>query len=555
MKSLHKINYTSSFILISIFLFLFSSSANSQVKVDSLNKEISLEGDWKIMVGDDMKYADPVYNDSSWDSFKLPGLMIPYVRPKAGKKGFVWVRKTIHIDKNLPKQDIGLILGTISQADETFFNGAKIGSTGRFPDDAHSMWNYPRHYQVPHNLIQYGSDNVIAIRIYFYIYCDMIGTPAIANISDMQSSKNIKEFLLLILNYVIVAMGVPFFIIFFLFFIRRRNSQEYLYYALQLLCGLFIVLDACISWNVYGNLVNRYKILGVAWVALNVAHPIFLHRIYELKRKRTETFLWSLISIVVIIAIFFCDESNLYELGLLLIVLTTQIGFYNLSCHIYALYKKRPYSTLFSIFGMTVILGAMHDGYTYFLKYTGLSVGSLTPYFENMYFSYTAFMLYMGTSAVLVHRFISIMEEVEDLNTSLESFVIENALLNERLMQTQKKGAQHNLTDRSEEKIHRILSYIQDNYKFDISREGLAASINIHPDNLSKLFKISTNMKLGDYINEMRIKDAAKSLAETDEKVIDIAFSVGFDSLRTFNRVFPKFMKTTPEKYRKMYRK
>ena len=43
-------------------------------------------------------------------------------------------------------------------------------------------------------------------------------------------------------------------------------------------------------------------------------------------------------------------------------------------------------------------------------------------------------------------------------------------------------------------------------------------------------------------------------LVETDDNVINIAFNVGFESLRTFNRIFPKYMGTTPEKYRRQHR-
>jgi AraC-like DNA-binding protein len=542
------------FVLDALCFFALPPSVLSETTVDQFNIRISLSGDWKIMAGDDIKYAAPDYNDASWDSIALPGTMIQYIRPKLGKTGVHWVRKKIFIDKNRQKKDLGLILGTISQADETFFNGVKIGATGSFPDNGHSMWNFPRHYVIPHQLVRFGSENVIAVRVYSYIYCDMIGNLAVTNIEDFNNSKKSNEFVFITLNYIIMGMGVPFFIIFLLFFLMRRDSQEYLFYSLQLLCGLFITFDTCTSWNVYGSLINRYKILGISWVALNVVHPIFLHRIYNLQRKKTEMLLWLYLASNSIIALFFCDETNLYELGLLLICMTTPIGLYNLSCHIYALYKKRPYSKLFSVFGMTVILGAIHDGITYFLKYSGLTLGPLSPFFENMVFSYTALMLYLGTSAILVHRFINMMDEVEDLNANLESFVIENALLNERLLQSGKKSSSHSLTNRAEEKIKRVLRYIKNNYTFDLSREGLAASINIHPDNLSKLFKMSTGMKLGDYVNDLRIKEAAKKLAETDEKVIDIAFSVGFDSLRTFDRVFQKFMKTTPEKYRMIHK-
>lgn len=547
------IKFTAFVLILEALCFLaLTPSALSRTTVDQLNARISLAGVWKIIAGDDMKYAAPGYNDASWDSIVLPGTMIQYIRPKLGKTGVLWVRKSIFIDKNRQNKGLGLILGTISHADVTFFNGVKIGATGSFPNDEHSMWNFPRYYVIPQQLVRFDSENVIAVRVYSYIYCDMIGNLAVTNLDDFNSSKKLNEFVFITLNYIIVAMGAPFFIIFFLFFLMRRDSQEYLFYLLQLLCGLFIIFDTCTSWNVYGSLINRYRIVGVSWVALNVVHPIFLHRIYNIQRKKTEILLWLYLASVIIIALFFCDETNLYELGLMVICATTPIGLYNLSCHIYALYKKRPYSKLFSVFGMAVILGAIHDGFTYFSKYTGLTLGPLTPFFENMVFSYTTSMLYMGTSAVLVYRFINMMDEVEDLNANLESFVIENALLNERLLQSGKKSSSHSLTDRAEEKIKRVLRYIKDNYTFNLSREGLAASINIHPDNLSKLFKMSTSMKLGDYVNDLRIKDAAKKLVETDEKVIDIAFSVGFDSLRTFNRVFLKFMKATPENYRKI---
>jgi transcriptional regulator GlxA family with amidase domain len=56
---------------------------------------------------------------------------------------------------------------------------------------------------------------------------------------------------------------------------------------------------------------------------------------------------------------------------------------------------------------------------------------------------------------------------------------------------------------------------------------------------------------MNDYINELRIKEAARKLKETDDKIIDIAFSVGFGSLRTFNKAFREIMKISPAYYRK----
>ncbi|MBN2159652.1 MAG: AAA family ATPase [Spirochaetes bacterium] len=101
------------------------------------------------------------------------------------------------------------------------------------------------------------------------------------------------------------------------------------------------------------------------------------------------------------------------------------------------------------------------------------------------------------------------------------------------------------------EKIKKAVEYINENYTSEISREGLAAHVGIHHDNLGKYFKLYLGKKMTDYINELRVKDAVGRLQETGDTVIDIAFSVGFGSLRTFNKVFREIMNKTPADYRK----
>ncbi|MBN2160112.1 MAG: protein kinase [Spirochaetes bacterium] len=101
------------------------------------------------------------------------------------------------------------------------------------------------------------------------------------------------------------------------------------------------------------------------------------------------------------------------------------------------------------------------------------------------------------------------------------------------------------------EKMKKAVEYIHENYAYDISREGLASYIGLHHDNLGRYFKIYHGKKLNDYINELRIHEAARKLTETDEKIIDIAFAVGFGSLRTFNKSFRQIMKVSPADYRK----
>jgi sigma-B regulation protein RsbU (phosphoserine phosphatase) len=419
------------------FMLVMIETAVSAVPVvSSLENRTSLAGEWKVIIGDNKEYSSLTYDDSDWDTVPMPGSLTRLIM--AGKlkgitlqsfktvEGICWLRKKVVFRKNSKRESVGLILGRIANADETYFNGVKIGGMGSFPPNEFSMWNHPRHYLIPSSLIKYGEKNVISVRISFYVYCEMIGTLAIANLNDWSFDKSLQNFIQITMNYAIIFMGVPVLLMFLLFFISKRD-QEYLFYCLQLLCGLFIILDTCdyFFWRQFGNTLLRLQVLGLSWVALNVVHPIFLHRIYGLKRRRIEIALWTyLILIMVLLGTVTGKPDDRYQ-AIILIALTIPIGFYNLSCHVSAIVKKRPYAVLFSIFGCLVILGAIHDGFAYFPKFGGFEINLLGYTPENFIFGYSAAALFIGTGLLLTQRLIDTMNDLDELNVNLEKRVLE----------------------------------------------------------------------------------------------------------------------------------
>lgn len=52
---------------------------------------------------------------------------------------------------------------------------------------------------------------------------------------------------------------------------------------------------------------------------------------------------------------------------------------------------------------------------------------------------------------------------------------------------------------------------------------------------------------------KLRIKDAKVKLIETDDDIIDIAYSIGFNSISSFYRLFRKHTGRSPARYRKEY--
>ncbi|MBP7737525.1 MAG: helix-turn-helix transcriptional regulator [Spirochaetes bacterium] len=107
------------------------------------------------------------------------------------------------------------------------------------------------------------------------------------------------------------------------------------------------------------------------------------------------------------------------------------------------------------------------------------------------------------------------------------------------------------LTESSVEKIEKAMAYIRENFTSEISRDGLASHLDISPNYFGRLFAEYTGKKMNDFIIDLRVEEAMKLLRSTDRQVIDIAFEVGFNNLRTFNRAFSKSLSMTPQEYRK----
>lgn len=114
-----------------------------------------------------------------------------------------------------------------------------------------------------------------------------------------------------------------------------------------------------------------------------------------------------------------------------------------------------------------------------------------------------------------------------------------------------RNGGAPALNETTRLKMEKAAGYAAEHFASDISRDGLAESLDLSPNYFGKLFQAHTGCSFGDYVNNLRIERARALLSDTDEKIIEIAYSVGFENLRTFNRVFRKKMKMTPQEYRR----
>ncbi|MGL4370686.1 MAG: helix-turn-helix domain-containing protein, partial [Spirochaetota bacterium] len=101
-----------------------------------------------------------------------------------------------------------------------------------------------------------------------------------------------------------------------------------------------------------------------------------------------------------------------------------------------------------------------------------------------------------------------------------------------------------------EDKLREIISHIKGNYRDELSRESLSAKAGLNPDYMGKMFKLFTGKKVGDFLSDIRIQESMSLLKNDNMSIVAIAFDVGFESLRTFNRAFSAYTGMTPSAFR-----
>ena len=97
----------------------------------------------------------------------------------------------------------------------------------------------------------------------------------------------------------------------------------------------------------------------------------------------------------------------------------------------------------------------------------------------------------------------------------------------------------------------RLLFYINEHYKEDISAESIAQAMGYSRNHLSRSFRASLHVGLGRYINTVRLKNAVMLMRENKGSITDCALESGFPSLRTFYRVFAEEFGCSPREYLK----
>lgn len=109
-----------------------------------------------------------------------------------------------------------------------------------------------------------------------------------------------------------------------------------------------------------------------------------------------------------------------------------------------------------------------------------------------------------------------------------------------------------NYTDKTLEthKLNAAIDWLNDNYFRTIKLADIAAITNITEEAFCRSFKKTTGKTFLQYLNDIRVHEAAQKLIETELSITQIAYDVGFSNISSFNRYFKKQKKLSPSEFR-----
>ncbi|MCU4175982.1 beta galactosidase jelly roll domain-containing protein [Carboxylicivirga sp. N1Y90] len=157
-------------LLFFIAILLLGNNTSAQILV----KKYSLNGYWNFSVGDYPQWKDASFIDAHWAELKVGQNWES--QGYDDYNGIAWYRRKIIVNER-PNNTLFIKIGAIDDADEVYFNGTLIGSTGGFPPNTKTAFREERNYEIPSALWKTG-ENVIAIRVYdLYLNGGIIGNP------------------------------------------------------------------------------------------------------------------------------------------------------------------------------------------------------------------------------------------------------------------------------------------------------------------------------------------------------------------------------------------
>lgn len=112
-------------------------------------------------------------------------------------------------------------------------------------------------------------------------------------------------------------------------------------------------------------------------------------------------------------------------------------------------------------------------------------------------------------------------------------------------------GGRNAAAGQDEERIKRMMLFVQEHYAEKVTLEQIAAAANISGRECLRCFQRTLNTTPFTYLLEYRTRRAADKLRKSGASVTEVAYACGFSGASYFGKTFKRIMGCTPLEYRK----
>ncbi|MFA6011846.1 MAG: AraC family transcriptional regulator [Desulfobacteraceae bacterium] len=483
---------------------------------------------WKVCYSQNPDY-DTVHHNGPWFEKDVTRLFrLPYGKSGQSKPvQFVWLKAEFSVDH--PEQVAGISLGRIYNTDRVYVNGKFCG--GREFEDIQEL-HYPRNYDILPGVLTKGSNEIL---IYLGIcgneFGGFKGPVKLLSQKSFKRDKAIDSLLFLHIPIGIIAMLLGFFVNVLVYHVPEEKGYP-----------VYVVVGILMTWIIHFILIfSPVQPFGletriiILWVCSFVSSMLFVLFVQLNSRVlfKNLTSLFITMEMVFILWVLLGNSlMSVHNPGIIIgavNILLTNVMILFLLIRLRAVVDQKTKVVLW--------LFAVIPGEVIGLDILNYLIGTRSIPYIHIYA-----IPFMMLLIIILHRQSRVMDRQKMKMLTLKLIELHaNTDIEER---------KSLVTAQVKRKLDELIDHIQANFHMPLTRENLAEKIELSPDYLGRMFKVHTGKKINDYINDLRIQEACRLLRESDEKIIDIAFTVGFESLATFNRAFMKSMNLSPTEYR-----
>ncbi|QIB27366.1 helix-turn-helix transcriptional regulator [Caloranaerobacter azorensis] len=113
------------------------------------------------------------------------------------------------------------------------------------------------------------------------------------------------------------------------------------------------------------------------------------------------------------------------------------------------------------------------------------------------------------------------------------------------------KGASLILNTEYKNPVYKAVKYMEENYNQPINIKNIAWNLNMSESNFSLYFKKIMGISPKDYLKNIRLSKAKELLKE--HNVTEVAYSVGYENISHFIKLFKNKYGITPKQYKKTF--